>query len=158
MRYPSKQYTPKEAKEKIAKFCSYQERCHQEVRDKLYSFGLISDDVEAIIVELIQHDFLNEERFAIAYVRGKFNYKKWGRLRIVQELKKRKISPYCIKKGLAEISEDQYLETLEKLLTNKIQQISGLKSYQKNHKAVQYVIGKGYESEMAWSIIKAKWK
>ena len=74
----NQQYTPKEAKVKIAKFCAYQERCHQEVRDKLFSFGLLPNDVEEIIFELIQEDFINEERFTKAFVRGKFNYKKWG--------------------------------------------------------------------------------
>ena len=92
----NQQYTPKEAKVKIAKFCAYQERCHQEVRDKLFSFGLLPNDVEEIIFELIQEDFINEERFTKAFVRGKFNYKKWGRIKITQELKRRKISDYCI--------------------------------------------------------------
>ena len=115
-----KKYTPKESKQKIAKYCAYQERCHQEVRDKLYSFGLAPDDVELIIYELIQQDFLNEERFALAYVRGKFIYKKWGRNKIRMEFKRRKISDYCIKKGLLQIDPDKYEEVLTELITKKI--------------------------------------
>jgi len=149
-----KNYTPKEAKQKIAKYCAYQERCHQEVRDKLYSFGLAKVDVEEIIYELIKQDFLNEQRFALAFVRGKFRYKKWGRNKIVQELKRRKISDYCIKKGLQEIQEEQYMDVLTELLRKKIASLKAIKGYQKNYKAVQFVLTKGYESDLAWSIIK----
>lgn len=147
-------YTPKQAKVKIAKFCAYQERCHQEVRDKLYSFGLPQSDVEEIICDLIQHDFLNEERFSLAFVRGKFAYKKWGKNKIKQELKRRKISEYCIKKGMKEINEDKYIEVLRGLLSKKIDSLPGMQGYQKNYKAVQFVLGKGYESDVAWEIIK----
>ena len=150
------QYTPKESKVKIAKFCAYQERCHQEVRDKLYSYGLLPSNVEEIIYELIQEDFINEERFAKAFVRGKFNYKKWGRIKITQELKKRKISKYCINKGLGEISEEKYKAVLTEILDKKSKQFSSLKEYQKNYKAVQFAMGKGYESAIAWSIINSK--
>jgi regulatory protein len=150
------QYTPKESKVKIAKFCAYQERCHQEVRDKLYAYGLLPNDVEEIIYELIQNDFINEERFAKAFVRGKFNYKKWGRIKITQELKKRKISKYCINKGLGEISEEKYKVVLTEILDKKSKQFSSLKEYQKNYKAVQFAMGKGYESTIAWSIINSK--
>ncbi|MDG1724189.1 MAG: regulatory protein RecX [Bacteroidia bacterium] len=151
----NQQYTPKEAKVKIAKFCAYQERCHQEVRDKLFLFGLLPNDVEEIIFELIQEDFINEERFTKAFVRGKFNYKKWGRIKITQELKRRKISDYCIKKGLAEISDIKYHSVLEEILTKKIAKQSDIKDYQKSYKAVQFAMSKGFEAELAWTIIKS---
>ena len=149
-----KKYTPKQAKLKIAKYCAYQERCHQEVRDKLYSYSLATDDVELIIYELIQQDFLNEERFALAYVRGKFIYKKWGRNKIRMELKRRKISDYCIKKGLQQIDPDKYEEVLTALITKKINSLKAIKGYQKNYKAAQFVMNKGYESDIIWAIIK----
>lgn len=149
-----KNYTPRQAKDKIAKYCAYQERCHQEVRDKLYSFGLAPNDVEEIIYEMIQLDFLNEERFAIAFVRGKFLYKKWGKNKIRMELKRRKISDYCIKKGMKEIDEDKYIEVLTALLSKKIDSLKSIKGYQKNYKAVQYVMVKGYESDLAWAVVK----
>jgi regulatory protein len=150
-----KKYTPTEAKSKIAKYCAYQERCHQEVRDKLYSYGLYSDDVEHIIYELIQQDFINEERFTLAFVRGKFAYKKWGRTKIVQELKRRKISDYCIKKGLKEIATTTYDEVLLSLLAKKIASLKGIKGYQKNYKAAQFAISKGYESDAVWAALKS---
>ncbi len=152
--YSNIKYTPSQAKSKIAKFCAYQERCHQEVRDKLYSFGLSPDDVELLIFEMIQHDFLNEERFAIAFVRGKFIYKKWGRVKIRMELKRRKISDYCIKKGMREIDGAKYAEVLHGLLEKKISSLKTIKGYQKNYKAAQFVMNKGYEGDVVWAHIK----
>ncbi|MFB1003873.1 MAG: regulatory protein RecX [Bacteroidia bacterium] len=152
--YSKIRYTPSQAKSKIAKYCAYQERCHQEVRDKLYSFGLSPDDVELLIYEMIQHDLLNEERFAVAFVRGKFIYKKWGRVKIKMELKRRKISDYCIKKGIKEIDGDKYEEVLQGLLEKKISSLKTIKGYQKNYKAAQFVMNKGYEGDIVWALIK----
>src|ERR1700742_4248902 len=101
-----KVYTAHEALVKAEAWCAYQERCQQEVRDKLYSWGLHNAEVEPVIAELISKNFLNEERFAKAFAGGKFRIKKWGRVNIRLELKRRKLSEYCIKKGLAEIDED----------------------------------------------------
>jgi regulatory protein len=151
-----KKYTPTEAKSKIAKYCAYQERCHQEVRDKLYSYGLYKDDVEQLIYELIQHNFLSEERYAIAFSRGKFNYKKWGRNRIRQELKQKKISEFCIKKGLETIDESVYESTIIELITKKLESLKKMKGYQKNYKAAQFLISKGYEPDLVWHTIKTQ--
>ena len=124
------------------------------MRDKLYSFGLSPDDVELLIYEMIQHDLLNEERFAVAFVRGKFIYKKWGRVKIKMELKRRKISDYCIKKGIKEIDGDKYEEVLQGLLEKKITSLKTVKGYQKNYKAAQFVMNKGYEGDIVWALIK----
>ena len=147
--------TTKEAFQKIAKFCAYQERCHQEVRDKLFSYGLFKDDVEMIIYELTQQDFLNEERFALAFARGKFKYKKWGRTKIIMELKRRKVSDYCIKKGLAEIDEDLYLDVLNEVLSKKFDKTKGVKLYQRKYKAAQYAISRGFENALVWETLKS---
>ena len=143
--------TSTEARIKIAKFCAYQERCHQEVRDKLYRYGLNKEEVELIIYELIQNDFINEERFAIAYSRGKFIYKKWGRNRILLELKRRKISDYCIKKGMREIDEEDYFNTLKELIDKKFKTVKSENAYQRKHKVALYMIQKGYEADLVWS-------
>ena len=108
-----KVYTQKQALIKAESYCAYQERCQQEVRDKLYSWGLHEVQVENVIAELIASNFINEERFAKAYAGGKFRIKKWGRVKISIELKRRKISTYCIKKGLAEIEEEEYVAYLK---------------------------------------------
>ncbi|HXC03732.1 MAG TPA: RecX family transcriptional regulator, partial [Bacteroidia bacterium] len=107
---------PKKALEKAAAWCAYQERCQQEVRDKLYEWGLWKDMVEQIISELIGQGFIDEERFARTYAGGKFRIKKWGKQKIKNELKQRHISEYCIRKAMLEIDADAYRKTLEKIL------------------------------------------
>ncbi len=154
--YSKIRYTPSQAKSKIAKYCAYQERCHQEVRDKLYSFGLSPDDVELLIFEMIQHNFLNEERFVVAFVRGKFIYKKWGRVKIKMELKRRKISDYCINKGMKEIDGDKYEEVLHDLLKKKVNSLKTIKGYQKKYVAAQFAMNKGFERDAVWTVINER--
>jgi regulatory protein len=111
-----KPYLSKEiALEKIKKYCAYQERTHKEVREKLKSIQCHYREIDEIIVALIEEDFLNEERFAITYARGKFRMKSWGKQKIKYALKMKGISEYCIKKGLAQIPEEEYLCTLKHL-------------------------------------------
>ncbi|MDA7625775.1 RecX family transcriptional regulator, partial [bacterium] len=116
----TKKYISKEdALYKLQKYCAYQERCHQEVRTKLIDLGCYGDDLEEVITSLITENFLNEERFAQSYARGKFRFKKWGRVRIRQELKFRKISTYCLKKAMEEINDEEYFEVIKTLLLKK---------------------------------------
>src|SRR5690606_12644137 len=104
-----------QALQKIKHYCAYQERCHNEVKDKLYGFGLHKNEVEKIISTLIEENYLNEERFAIQFAGGHFRTKSWGRVKIKYELKLRQVSDYCIKKALQQIEEEEYLKTLGKL-------------------------------------------
>src|SRR5437016_5568769 len=122
---PKKKLTPNQALSKAQLSCAYQERCQQEMRDKLYEWGLFSDAVESIIANLISDNYLNEERFAKAYAGGKFRIKKWGRIKIKIELKKRKISDYCIRKAMEEIEEVEYIKTLNALIAKKSKEIRG---------------------------------
>jgi len=146
--------TKDEALSKLQKYCAYQERCHQDVRTKLLSYKVYGDDLETVISELIQSDFLNEERFAIAYCRGKFKIKKWGRNKIVQNLKQKKISDYCIKKGLEEIDDIRYQSTLIDLMHKKTASITAKNQYDKKGLVAKYLINKGYESELVWGVLK----
>jgi regulatory protein len=146
-------YTPKEAFLKISSFCAYQERTQQEVRDKLYTYGLHKDPVEEIISKLIVENFVNEERFAKTYAGSKFRQKKWGRLKILSALKEKGISEYCIKKGLAEIDLKDYGKTLEDLIKMRNGKEKEKNVYKKKHKVAQYLIGKGYEPEEVWEKI-----
>ena len=107
-------FTPQQSIPKIKQYCAYQERCHAEVRDKLYSFGLYKKDAEFIISQLISENYLNEERFAILYAGGKFRIKQWGRVKIKHALRQKQVSEYSIKKALKEISESDYKKTLQK--------------------------------------------
>ncbi|MFY0643844.1 MAG: RecX family transcriptional regulator [Bacteroidia bacterium] len=143
--------TIKAAKIKIAKYCAYQERSHQEVRDKLYGLGLHKIDVENLIAEMIELNYLNEERYAISYCRGKHLLKKWGRIKIIKELKTKRISDYCIKKGLEEIEEEVYMRNLCELLEIQWNKHRAHNTYQRKNRSVQYMIRKGYESELVWT-------
>lgn len=153
---PKKKLTPNQATIKAQLSCAYQERCQQEMRDKLYEWGLFSNDVENIIANLISDNFLNEERFAKAYAGGKFRIKKWGRIKIRIELKKRKISDYCIRKGMLEIEESDYLKTLKEIIAKKLKETPKGKIQIRNYKAAQYAISRGFESDLVWENIKGK--
>jgi len=145
---PKKQLTPQQAKLKIASFCAYQERCQQEVRDKLYTYGLNGEEVENLLSYMIEEGFLNEERFAIAFVGGKFRIKKWGRNKILQELKVRQISPNCIKSGMKEINSEEYWETLKGLAEKKWASLSEKDEFIRNQKVYRYLMSRGYESDL----------
>ena len=151
---PKKKLTPNQATIKAQLSCAYQERCQQEMRDKLYEWGLYSNDVENIIANLISDNFLNEERFAKAFAGGKFRIKKWGRVKIKIELKRRKISDYCIKKAMQEIDEDEYVKTLKSILVKKLKENPKGKQQVRNYKAAQYAISRGYEGDLVWDEIK----
>ena len=118
-RQQKKYHSKEEALDKLQRYCAYQDRCHQEVRSKLLDLGIYGEDLEEIIVQLISDNFLNEERFARSYARGKFRIKRWGRNRIWQELQKRQISDYCLRKAMEEIDEAEYQKTLWELLEKK---------------------------------------
>jgi regulatory protein len=145
---PSKSYTVQEALQKLARYCVYQDRCHQEVEKKLQSMNMIPQARAHIISELIQQDFLNEERFALQFVRGKFNQKGWGRIRLKQELKRRDISEYLINKALNQIKEAEYLEKLENLALKKYKQLGQDQSWYAKSRLKNHLIYKGFEFEL----------
>lgn len=149
-----KKITPIEAKGKIQRYCAYQERSHQEVRDKLYSFGLYRDEVDQLLTELITDGFLNEERFAKAFVGGKFRMKKWGRIKIVNALESHGLSKNCIRIGLKEIDNSDYLTTLESILQRKSEEVEEENIFVKRDKLSKYAIQKGYEPELVWKSLK----
>lgn len=152
----SEALTPEKARLKIFRFCSYQERSHNEVRQKLFQYGLRQSDVELIITELITAGFLNEERFARAYAGGKFRMKKWGRIKIQNELEFRGLTKNCIKSGMQEIDEDDYRKSLEELLLKKSTALNAVSDqFIRRDKIANYGIQKGFEPELVWQIIKA---
>lgn len=131
-------------------FCAYQERTQQEVRERLYGEGVDKDVIEETIVKLIEDNFLNEERFAKAYAGGKFRMKKWGRLKIKNNLRLKGLSDYCIRKGLMEIEDDDYQNTILELIEKKKKDIKDRNILIKKNKLARYLIGKGYEPELVW--------
>jgi len=144
----------KVARTKAENYCAYQERSQQEVRDKLYEWGLWTDAVENIISQLITDNFLNEERFARAYTQGKFNQKGWGRIKIKQGLKLKKVPLVLIKKALLGIADDDYLNTLQRVLTKKANTVSEKNPFKRKYKLQQYALSRGYESDLVADVIK----
>jgi recX family len=148
-----KTYTVAEAKQKLENYCAYQERCHQEVRRKLRSMGMIPLAIDDIMVHLIKNNFLNEERFARSYARGKFRIKKWGRIRIERELKARGLSDYTIEAGLDEIDEDEYMDTFESLAEKKYATIKDTNPYKAKAKLANYLLYRGWETDLVYEKI-----
>lgn len=153
MKGKPQKYSFLEAKAKIEYFCAYQERCHSEVEKKLFDWGLAPDQVDALIADLIQHNFLNEGRFAEAYVSGKFRIKKWGRNKIKMHLKQKRVNEYSIKKSLAEIEEEEYLKVLEELAIKKHREAKGNK-WEKRQKTYAYLTNRGYESGLIQDVLE----
>lgn len=151
---PLKITNPDIALVKMQNWCAYQERCQQETRDKLYEFGLWPEAVENIIAKLIEDNFLNEERFACSFARGKFNIKKWGKIKIKQELKQRRINDYCIKKAMKEIDDDDYYIALKKLLTQKKSLVKESNPIKLKFKLATYAMGKGFEQDLIFMALE----
>ena len=139
---------------KAKHYCAYQERCQKDVRDRMRIWGVRSAEIESTIADLITAGFVNEERFARIYAGGKFRQKKWGRVKITMELKKRQLSDYCIEAGLSEIEEDDYVQTLKSLIENKRKSSRSTNTFVKNKQVASYCIGKGYEAELVWRLLK----
>ncbi len=151
---PKKTISITEAKQKLEYFCGYQERCHQEVISKLYDFFMTEIERDEILVYLIENNFLNESRFACAFARGKHRIKSWGRIRIVNELKYKKISSYNVKIALKEFSDEEYHETFDKLAEHHWESIRETNKTKKNKKFCDFLLRKGYESDLVYAKMK----
>ncbi len=150
----SKHTSVAEAKKKMERYCAYQERCHQEVLDKLKALGMIPVAIDQIMGHLIQENYLNEERFAKSFASGKFHIKKWGRKRIIQELKLRKISSYNIKIALSEIGNQEYADTLHKLAQKRLSQLTETNVQRRKRKLADYLLYRGWESDLVYAKIQ----
>lgn len=153
--YKHSSYTVAEATKQMEHYCAYQDRCHQEVGRKLKEMHMIQMASDQIILHLLDHNFLNESRFAQSYARGKFRIKKWGRIRISQELKRRDISIYNITLALKEISEDEYLKSFNDLAQKRINQLDAEVDIQKKRKKfVDFLLYRGWESSLIWGKVR----
>ncbi len=147
-------YTVKEAAKKLEGYCAYQDRCHKEVISKLKQMGMIPVAIDQIVTQLIQENYLNEERFAKSFARGKFNIKKWGKKRIVTELKQRDISKYNINTALKEINEVDYIKTLDALARKRLLQLNESNKLKKRKKLADYLLYRGWESHLVYEKMK----
>ncbi|MBI1226179.1 MAG: RecX family transcriptional regulator [Bacteroidetes bacterium] len=152
---PTKKFTSKaDALVKLQRYCAYQDRCHSEVRTKLIELDCYGQDLEDVMASLIEDKFLDEERFARSFARGKFRMKQWGRTRIRQELKIRQISDYCLRKAMEEIKEADYLKTLKEVLEKRASQIAELDDFARKGKLAQYAMSRGFESDIVWELLR----
>ena len=150
MQQDKKTYTVQEATRKLEHYCAYQERCHKEVQDKLKEMNMIPEAMDVIIVHLLEHNFLNEERFAKAFARGKFNTKKWGRRRLVMELKKKNISKANLELALKGIDPEDYIETFNDLAEKRANAILESNKQKKKKKLADYLLYRGWESHLVY--------
>jgi len=146
-------WSKEEAVLNIQKYCAFQERCHREVRYKLIEHAIYGDLLEEIISDLISNNFLDEERFARTFARGKFRMKQWGRNKIKQELKIRDVSSYSIKAAMTEIDPNEYIEVLINLISKKERTTTFKNQFDKKKKLTDYALSKGYEYELIAEII-----
>ena len=146
----SKTYTVSEAQGKLEHYCAYQERCHKEVIEKLWSLNMIPQAMDVIIVHLLDNNYLNEERFACSFARGKHRIKQWGKVRIINELKFRKISHYNITTALKEITAEEYSATFHSLAEKNWESINERSLPKKKKKFCDFLLRKGFESNLIY--------
>lgn len=151
-----KSLTREQALQKLKHYCAYQDRCHQDVKEKLYSLGVWKRDQDEIMATLIEENYLNEERFAVAFAGGKFRIKGWGRVKIKYELKQKQVSDYCIKKALKQIDEDEYQTQLQKTAVDKYNALKGEQYLIRKKKTMDYLIAKGFESQLVNGLFQDK--
>ena len=141
--------TKEQALQKLRHYCGYQERCHSEVKEKLYELGVSKIHHDEIIATLIEENYLNEERFAIYFAGGKFRMKQWGRIKIKYQLKQKQVSEYSIKKALKQIEEKAYLNTIKKIATGKLKNLKGERDiFIQKRKLYDYLLQKGFEADL----------
>jgi regulatory protein len=148
-----KQLSKEQALQKLKHYCGYQDRSHNEVRQKLYDLGVWKKDHDEIIATLIEENYLNEERFAMAFAGGKFRMKQWGRVKIKYELKQKQVSEYNIKRALTQINEEEYLATLKKLADEKYNALKGEQYLVRRKKTTDYLMQKGFEPALIQKIL-----
>lgn len=142
-----------QAVSKAARYCSRQERCHQELRDKLFQWGVFGEEAESVIAELIEKNFLSESRFAEAYALGKFRQKSWGKRKIKQGLFQKRIPEVLIKEGLRAIEDDEYEQTILRIATKRAMRERSLDAFTAKQRVINFVVSKGFEPELVREII-----
>lgn len=151
--------TPAAALARMERYCAYQDRCHSQVRAKLREFPALSEqERENIICLLIENRFLDEERFACSFARGKHRFNRWGRLRIERELRARDIPPRLIATALAQLDPQEYRKCFLELFRQKEKETGGLHSRSQIAKVYNFMVSHGYEPESIWEAINVKRK
>ena len=150
-----KHLTKEQALQKLKQYCAYQERSHSEVVQKLWDLGVWRSEHDTIIATLIDENYLNEERFAIAFAGGKFRMKDWGRKKIYYALKEKKVSEYNIKRAMKEIDEDTYLKVLRELTEKKYESLKGEQYLVRKKKTIDFLLQRGFENDLITGVLKS---
>ena len=145
--------TPEQALQKLRHYCAYQERCHQEVKEKLFNLGIRKSQHDEIVSTLIEENYLNEERYAVAFAGGKWRMKHWGRVKIKYELKQRQVSDYSIKKAMKQIEEEEYLLKLQKIAEERYASLKSEQWIVRKKKTIDYLILRGFEHEFINQVV-----
>ena len=145
-----KTYTLSEATKTLERYCTYQERCHKEVVQKLKDMHMIPEAIDLVVGHLLEHNFLNEERFAKTFVRGKFQIKKWGKRRLVQELKQKDVSKYNINLAIKMIGDNEYIDAFNALTEKKLDSIREANIWKKKKKLADYLLYRGWEPDLVY--------
>jgi regulatory protein len=148
-----KYLTKEQALQKLKQYCAYQERSHAEVQQKLWDLGVWKSEHDAIISALIEEDYLNEERFAKAFVGGKFRMKEWGRKKIYYGLKEKKVSEYNIKRGMKEIDEEEYEKVLHRLAEKKYESLKSEQYLVRKKKTIDFLLQRGFEQDLSTAMV-----
>jgi regulatory protein len=146
--------TIEELKQKMGRFCAWRERSSHEVQDKLYQLGAGQGQVKQILSWLREENFINDQRFAMSFARGKFINNQWGKVRIIAELRQRKPDPETIDEAINQIDEDLYREMAEKLAIKKYDQLNDEDLFLRRQKTAAYLAGKGFEQDVVWRVVE----
>jgi len=146
-------YDLKIVKERIRHYCAIMDRCQFQVINKLKSYGVSNALTDEILIELIQNNYVDEERFARSYCSGKFKIKRWGRKKIAFELSKLKVSKSCIELGMTEIDNVDYIDTITHLIHKKLSLLKDKNTFTRKKKVVDYMLRKGFESDIVWACV-----
>ena len=149
----NKVYAVKEATERIQSYCAIQDRCQWEVEKTMKEWGISDEIIENILTDLILDKFVNEERFSESFCRGKFRIKRWGKVKIKNELKIKKISNNCIDKGLLQIEKKEYMKVLKDLYLKKRDSLKDTNQFVRKGKIAKHLQQKGFESKLIWELI-----
>ena len=151
---PDKPLTPDQVLDKMAKYCAYQERCVKDVRDKLKTFDIPQKEKDEILDYLLDNRFVNDERFAKSFVRGKINQSGWGVNKIRFHLIQKGIDKEIIDEALGQTDEEAYRQRLIDILKTKSKTVKAANDFEKKRKLAAYAMQKGFEGNLVWDILK----
>ena len=151
---PAQPLTPDQVLDKMAKYCAYQERCVKDVRDKMRTFDIPEEEKTKILEYLLDNRFVNDERFAKSFVRGKINQSGWGMNKIRFHLMQKGITKELIDEALGQTDEEVYRQRLIDILKTKAKTVKAASDFEKKRKLAAYAIQKGFEGNLVWEVLK----